>query len=248
MRMRGICLFIFMFICALPDLKGQEFESFDRKEWRQITKDIDYSPGGNSSSAGESNMPGSRGEEGKGRKRGEPQDDGAGEPASTGWSTVFPFAGPVLKMIFIVLVIVVLVFVISKLIGTNIWLKNKKKEGGEEKIDIEAIEENLMESDLMRWLRKAVEEKNYQLALRIYYLMIIKELSIKGLILWKKEKTNLEYLYEMRDHSSHSQFEEITGIYQLVWYGEKELGDKYLINASHKFKDYFNAINTLQNG
>ncbi|ELR73871.1 hypothetical protein C900_00035 [Fulvivirga imtechensis AK7] len=233
----------------MSGLRGQEFESFDRKEWRQITKDIDYSPDGKGGNAGENNMPRGKGNAGKGRQRGELQDDNTSRPISgSGWGTIFPFAGPVLKIIFIVLAIAVLVLVISKLVGNNIWLKRKKKEGDQEQMALEDIEENLMESDLMRWLRKAVEDKNYRLALRIYYLMIIKELSIKGLIIWKKEKTNLEYLYEMRDHGSHSQFEEITGIYQLVWYGEKELGDGYLINASHKFKDYFQAINTLQNG
>lgn len=227
---KSFLLIFCLLLCGLS--QAQEFQSFDREKWQEIKKDIDYT-------ADESK-----------------QEDESEEEANDQWSqswgnnfggTLFPFAGPVFKIVIIAAFIVLLVFVISKLMGNNVWLKKKIKTTYRQ-VPIEELEENLLESDLMMWLKKAVDEKNYRLALRIYYLMIIKELSVKGLILWKKEKTNHEYLYEMRGHSSHHQFEELTGIYQLIWYGEKDLGDPYLIKASHKFKDYFQSINTMNNG
>lgn len=228
---KSFLLILYLLLCGLS--QAQEFKSFDREKWQEIKKGINYT-----------------GDETVQEEEQEKEEDNDQWSQSSGpdfGGSLFSFAGPVFKILIIAVFIVLLVFVISKLIGNNVWLKKNRKTTGRQ-VPIEELEENLLESDLMLWLKKAADEKNYRLALRIYYLMIIKELSVKGLIRWQKEKTNHEYLYEMRGHSSHQQFEELTGIYQLIWYGEKDLGDPYLIKASHKFKDYFHSINTLNNG
>lgn len=242
MRIFFIAFFIFHLASASALFAQDNFESFDREKWQELTRNIDYSSG-EGDEAGEGRNGAS-----KGFERGRPQDDSGGNVNSSGGGTIFPFGGTVFQVIMIVVFIAVLVIIINKLLGSNIRLKNKKKASGNAEDTIDNLEENLMESDLMRWLRQAVQDKNYRLALRIYYLMIIKELANNGLIDWQKEKTNLDYLYEMRNHGGHHQFEELTGIYQLVWYGEKDLGDSYLIEASHKFKSYFQSINASANG
>ena len=48
------------------------------------------------------------------------------------------------------------------------------------------FEEHIYESDLDRFIREATEQGNYALAIRLYYLAIIKELSLNRTILWKK--------------------------------------------------------------
>lgn len=219
--------FITVAISWSPVLYAQDFESFDREKWKEITRDIDYSPG---------------------EQEDEPEEERSSSPERSEGSggTLFPFAGPVFKLLLITFFIVLLVIVVSKLMGRNILANKKVKSDGA--VALDELEEKLMESDLMKWLQKAVGEKDYRLALRIYYLMIIKELSLKGLIIWKKEKTNLEYLYEMRGTSGYAGFEELTGIYHLVWYGEKNMDNDYLINASHKFKAFFQSLNSADNG
>lgn len=230
--MRIIVLTIALFFLLSPGASGQtdDFESFDRERWKEITKDIDYSP-----------------DEEQLKEEKQKDTDTQGDTRSTGGGSIFPFGGQVLQIIVIAVFIIILIIVISKLAGNNLRLRSKEKDGNMQQ-KLEDIEENLMESDLMRWLRKVVEEKNYRLALRIYYLIIIKELATRGLINWKKEKTNMDYLYEMRGHNTYDHFEEITGIYQLIWYGEKNMGDKYLIDMSHKFRSYYESINLPENG
>lgn len=212
-------------VCGQQD----NFDSFDREKWKDLTEDIDYT-------AGEEDEPE------KERKT----SDGESSRSSGGGS-IFPVGGQVLQIVIVAVFIVILIIVISKLVGNNLRLRHKGGSGNTAQT-LEELEENLMESDLMKWLKKVVEEKNYRLALRIYYLIIIKELATNGLINWKKEKTNMDYLYEMRGHDSYNQFEEVTGIYQLIWYGEKDLGDKYLLEMSHKFREYFQSIKAPANG
>ncbi|UII31296.1 hypothetical protein LVD17_23675 [Fulvivirga ulvae] len=230
-QVRTVVLTIVMFFSMYLSGSGQadNFESFDRHRWEEITKGIDYSPN---------------------KEEAKEREESDGKQSTTRTSeggSIFPVGGQALQIIIITVFIVILIIIISKLAGNNLRLRSKEKAGGVQQ-SLEDIEENLMESDLMKWLKKVVEEKNYRLALRIYYLIIIKELATHGLINWRKEKTNMDYLYEMKGHDTYNYFEEITGIYQLIWYGEKDLGDKYLVEMSHKFRSYYQSINQQANG
>lgn len=229
MRIFLVMIVILLNLYFNTQAQSDGFESFDRQRWKEITKDIDYSPGKEIKEKKQENT--------------EPTDN----DLSSGGGSIFPVGGQALQIIIITVFIVILIIIISKLAGNNLRLRQKENTGSIQQ-KLEDIEENLMESDLMRWLKKVVEDKDYRLALRIYYLIIIKELATKGLINWKKEKTNLDYLYEMRQHDTYNNFEEITGIYQLIWYGEKNMGDKYLVEMSHKFRSYYQSINQEGNG
>ncbi|UII19490.1 hypothetical protein [Fulvivirga ligni] len=238
MILRRSNLFILLFIITTTLGYGQKFESFDRKEWEDITKEIDYSDGR------DENTRNKRGSNDESVERGDGDEYSSSDSSGPSWS-IPAFGGQVFQFIMILVLVAVLVFVLYKILGSHGGFNPKNKKLSDN-ISVEDLEEKLMESDLLIWLKKAVSDKNYKLALRIYYLMIIKELSLKGIIHWKKEKTNLEYMMEMRDHESYNQFEEVTNIYHLVWYGDKNVGDPYLINASHKFKAYFQSINPAQ--
>jgi len=50
------------------------------------------------------------------------------------------------------------------------------------------VEEKMLEIDLDKIFSDALLAKDYRLALRINFLIIIKLLSIKGNIIWTKEK------------------------------------------------------------
>ena len=218
---RYYLMIMFSLLVVVPGLsQDEELESFDTEQWEEITKDIDYI-------------------------REEKKPENKRKPDSydfADWGNMFSGMSEVAQVMVVALFVILLVLIISKLLGSNLRLKSVKM--GSSVQTIEDVEERLMETDLIQWLKSAVNERNYRLALRIYYLIIIKELTKKEWISWKKEKTNMDYLYEMRGKESYEQFEEITGIYQLVWYGEKQYSDKELTRMSHKFKDYYQFLNT----
>jgi hypothetical protein len=100
-------------------------------------------------------------------------------------------------------------------------------------ITLENLEEYIHETDLQRFLREALSNNNYQQAVRIYFLQVIKTLSEKGAIRWSKEKTNHQYIREMSAHAQIGGFKHATLTYERVWYGEKPLqqADYQLIAA-----------------
>jgi len=87
----------------------------------------------------------------------------------------------------------------------------------------ENLEAYLHETDLDRFLRDALARSDFPQALRIYYLQVIKRLSESGAILWSKEKTNRDYLREMRTHLQAPDFQGVTRTYERVWYGNAPL-------------------------
>ena len=62
------------------------------------------------------------------------------------------------------------------------------------------LDQYIHETDLERFLREALAQGNYTLAIRLYYLQVIKDLSAKSAIRWSREKTNRDYQRELRSH------------------------------------------------
>ncbi len=95
-------------------------------------------------------------------------------------------------------------------------------------ITLENLEEYLHETDLDVFLREALAQGDYAQAIRLHYLGVIKDLSNKSLIEWAREKTNLNYLREMRGHPLHPAFKRATQTYERVWYGNTPVNkDQY---------------------
>ena len=84
--------------------------------------------------------------------------------------------------------------------------------------------EDIKELEIDRLLREALASANYRLTIRIYFLGLLKRLDEDGVIIWKKNKTNRDYLAELFSKAHY--FEEIRSLtfaYEQVWYGEHDL-------------------------
>jgi hypothetical protein len=129
---------------------------------------------------------------------------------------------------------IVLIVVIYLLFFKNTIRKNKK-------IEIKIEEELAIEkpfNELESLLSKSIQEGNYREAVRIYFIFIIKTLREKGWINWEKKKTNTAYLFELREKKQFSSFSQITLIFEIVWYGNREID----INQFNQIKPQFEEL------
>jgi hypothetical protein len=90
-------------------------------------------------------------------------------------------------------------------------------------ITLENIEQYIHETDLERFLREALADKNHAQAVRLYYLQAIKNLSEQKAISWSREKTNSDYLRELKNHRLFVPFRHATGMFERTWYGNDAL-------------------------
>lgn len=119
--------------------------------------------------------------------------------------------------------VILIALLVWSILGYGKQAKNKKIKRNTETIDIRKIEENIHEADMNDYIRQAKENGEYNLAIRLYYLAVLKELSLKKYIKWKVDKTNGEYLREMRPQSNFEEFRTLTRIFEQSWYGNRPL-------------------------
>jgi hypothetical protein len=204
--------------------------TFSKKNWKQTIKDLEYSENASSKKK-------RREEELKeeGRRGAEKQE------YKPNWAERAMFQGNnTIKIIFFGIAILALVFVIWKIVQAQMKLKNPKVRKKMEFID--DVVEDIHETDLDRFLREALASDNYKMAIRIYYLMIIKELADKKLIAWKKDKTNNIYVREMRTTEYYQNFREITRNFERAWFGEKEVEQADFQKLQPQFQGFVSSI------
>lgn len=109
-------------------------------------------------------------------------------------------------------------------------------------ITLDNLEAYLHETDLDRFLREALDGQHYALAIRLYYLQTIKALSQVGAIQWSMEKTNRDYLREMRAHRLLQPFQAVTGAYERVWYGNAPLDQSGFARLQPEFTSLLKSI------
>ena len=212
--------------------------TFSKKNWKKTTRNLDYS--GNASTKKNAETKGELNsealEETDGRRGDEQQ-----EYSEPGWINRSMFEGSqALKFIFFAIAILALVFVIWKIVQAQMKLRNPKVRKRAE--TLEEVVENIHETDLERFLREALAADNYKLAIRVYYLMIIKELSNKKLIKWKKDKTNNIYIREMRQTEYYKKFRDLTRKFERTWFGEDEIQKVDFQKLQPQFEGFVTSI------
>lgn len=147
------------------------------------------------------------------------------------------------QTLLILLAVILLAFVVFKVVVGDAVLVNKEVKR-RKPVALSEIETNLEEADVEGFLKQALVDKDYRLAIRLYYLAIIKELSAKGVIEWKKDKTNGHYMRELRkkNHPKLKDFRAVTRIFEYVWYSNMAFDGGQFEEVRVNFKDLLASI------
>ena len=137
------------------------------------------------------------------------------------WPELGPGVMILLKGLAFLILIVILALLLRHYLNAP---KNRAvKKAIVEDMSIEEIEENLEETELYPYINKAIDHNDYALAVRLYYLEVLKQLSSQRAITWRKNKTNRQYLQEMRSSKHYGEFRVLTLIFERVRYGGQQL-------------------------
>lgn len=151
------------------------------------------------------------------------------------------FASGVARILLFVMgaAIIALIFY---LIIRNTLLRKNTAVGKKQVTTLDEAAENIHESDLERFLRESLSAGEFNIAIRVYYLILIRELSDHDHIRWKKDKTNREYLVEMRPHAKYKEFFDLTRIFEYVWYGEMDLKESDFTAIKPRFTGFIDEV------
>jgi len=153
-----------------------------------------------------------------------------------------PIGGFVFRAILIIAVAALVIVLVNQLMGGEliyVFKKNKSDEG----FSLGINQEELENTDYDQLFKQSILNNDYHSATRFAYLIALKLLTQKELILWGIEKTNLDYSRELTGHPLRKEFQSLTTFYEFVEYGDFEI-DHYQFETFHAtFKKFRGSLN-----
>lgn len=165
------------------------------------------------------------------KRKPQKQSDGIDLDSLSGLKDIFTF-------ILYALLIFIIGFILYKLVyqGTA----NKKIDTKVSSINLDDIEGHIDEVDFDKLLKEALADENFKLAIRIYFLIALKNLSLSKRITWSNEKTNQEYLNEMLEDKEFNSFRHLIRVFEIAWYSDHSISQDFFNSYS---PDYIQFIN-----
>lgn len=96
--------------------------------------------------------------------------------------------------------------------------------------------------DLDALLADALRAGDYRRAVHFYYLMALRTLVDRGLVVWRREKTNHDYLDELGDAPARPAFEELTLLFDYLWYGDFPIAPGTLDRMARAYERFTRSL------
>jgi hypothetical protein len=132
--------------------------------------------------------------------------------------------GLILKIVVGLVIITVLYLLVRAMVSREgKWIFGRNSDRG--LLRYEAAADDVRHADFAALVGEALQSGDRRLAVRYYYLWLLKALTRSNHIEWDIEKTNSDYLREIADESLRERFRYLSYLYNNVWYGEFEVDD-----------------------
>ena len=147
------------------------------------------------------------------------------------------YAENIMRIFAVIIIGFVLYFLIKFLLGKdgNFFFSKKNK-----KLNIanQDLQENIHEINFSESIEKFERQEDYRSAVRYQFLLVLKKLADKKLISWNPEKTNKDYLSELKNNDLKASFKDLAYIFDYVWYGEFEVNQENYTQFKQKFLNF----------
>ncbi|HEX7903398.1 MAG TPA: hypothetical protein VF487_05935 [Chitinophagaceae bacterium] len=144
-------------------------------------------------------------------------------------------------LLWIIIIAGFVAFMIMYLANSNVRLFRQKTKVIEEEME-EVGTENIFAINYQKEIDKAAASGNYRFAIRLLFLRLLKDLSERNIIAYKQDKTNFDYLVQLRTTGYYDNFFRLTRNYEYAWYGKFDVSD----DAYRTIKKDFENFDTQQ--
>ena len=109
-------------------------------------------------------------------------------------------------------------------------------------INVIAKEEDISKIDFDELIANALDNNQFKLAIRYFYLKSLKMLSERGLIELRNNKTNYQYLNEIKNIQIAEAFKVTTNRFEWIWYGDFPIDEDIIKISQSDFDNLFALI------
>jgi hypothetical protein len=144
----------------------------------------------------------------------------------------------ILKILYWAIIIFAVLLIITRLFKINVFQLFKPASLPiASVIHAEELSDNIHELSFEDLIAQARKDQNHRRVVRLYFLWTLRKLSEKGIIEWKNEKTNREYLHEIKDQRVKQSFRQLSILFEYVWYGDYPTEATHSEQASRYFTE-----------
>jgi hypothetical protein len=95
-------------------------------------------------------------------------------------------------------------------------------------------EEIIKTKDIRELIDRALSNKDYRLAVRYYFLLILQNLNEAEIIDYAFDKTNSDYIREIKSDTILMPFKKVSMLYEYTWYGNFTVTEQDYTKASNQ--------------
>ncbi|NIJ44200.1 flagellar biogenesis protein FliO [Wenyingzhuangia heitensis] len=145
------------------------------------------------------------------------------------------------KLVFYTLIIIAAIYIIARMIfyKEGNWIFKKSKNNSlTYQTEIEEIEL----SDFNLLVKESVDNNNYRLAVKYYYLWVLQKLSEQEIIELSNLKTNSDYQLETENTPYFQNFKSVSYYYNYIWYGEFMIDKEAFEKIESSYQQLLNQL------
>lgn len=152
------------------------------------------------------------------------------------------FVAILLKVLAILIVVFVIYLIVKALISKEgQWIFSK--DAKQKIVHYTDAEKNIHLLDFEKLIKESIESGEKRIAIRYYYLWLLKIMAKNHYIEWDIEKTNTDYLYEIKNPAHKEEFTYLSYLYNYIWYGEFEIDEASFVKVENQFKKSLKTFN-----
>ncbi|MEO8516306.1 MAG: DUF4129 domain-containing protein [Flavobacterium sp.] len=141
---------------------------------------------------------------------------------------------------FVVIIFAIYLIVKSILNKEGSWIFGRNSD--KKMIQYDEIEKNIQNIDFEKLIQTTLQNGEKRLTIRYYYLWLLKKLAAREIIVLDIEKTNSDYMYEIKNPKLKDDFAYSSYLYNYIWYGEFDLDDDTFEKAKTTFEKTIKSI------
>ncbi len=138
-----------------------------------------------------------------------------------------------------ILLLILIYLVFRYFLGIDLIRLRKRKNVLMPKVDLSEDERIIQEENLDELITQALKNRDYRLAVRYNYLKVLKKLMEDDLIKWRADKTNRDYLKELKNSPLADAFKHLTFLYDYIWYGKFPANEEELNQTRNLVENFF---------
>jgi len=170
------------------------------------------------------------------KKKEEPKQE-----VQTGTKSIFDYAW-FRNLLWIVILCSFIAVVIWYLASSNIGMFRKSSKKINDETEEDTLDEDIFNIQYGKEIEKAVSAKNYRLAVRLWYLQTLLELTDRNLIVYSNDRTNSDYVNKLFGGPYYRDFFRLTRNFEYTWYGGFTLSEEAYNLMHAEFLNFKNAL------